>query len=213
MLSALASYLAERRADWEYQEIALWGLNINVCDGNGRCFRREGCVFDDDAEMVIGLLLEADGVILASPNYCANVNSTMMSFIERTTRLSHRRLLKGKGALALSTSASPFDSAQAAEYLRRVLGSYGASVVPAFNIGSSLIVYDYGSTEHGELLRTHIDAFIAAVEDPAGHIPDETFGIDVQQLLRDQPEYARRLFRSDAKYFAARKDLGEKDAS
>jgi multimeric flavodoxin WrbA len=213
MLTALAAYLAERRPGWEYQEIALWDLNVNPCNGNGHCFRSGDCVYDDDAGRVIQLLLDARGVILASPNYCLNINSTMMAFIERTTRLSHRRLLEGKGALALSTSASPFGSAQAAEYLRSILGSYGASVVSACNIGSPMIVYDYGDTEYGERLRAHADAFIAAVEDPAGHVPEETFGIDIRQLLRDHPEQARRLFRSDSKYFAERAHQAEKNTS
>ena len=213
MLTAVAAHLADRRPDWEYEEVARWGLDVNVCDGNGRCFRREGCVFEDDAERLIDRILAADGVILASPNYCANVNSTMMRFIERTTRLSHRRLLKGKGALALSTSASPFDSGHAAAYLRRVLGSYGASVVESCNIGSPLIVYDYGDTDHGRSVRTHVDAFIAAVEDPAAHVPDETFGVDIRQSLRDHPEYARRLFRSDDRYFAAQESRAGSDGS
>ena len=202
MLSAVREYLFERRPDWEYEEVALWGRNISVCDGNGRCFRRDGCVFDDDAERIIEHMLGADGVILASPNYCANVNSTMMAFVERTTRLSHRRLLAGKGALALSTSASPFESTHAAEYLRRLLGSYGASVVEACNIGSPLVVFYYGDSEHGRAMRRHVDDFIAAVSEPELHRPAESFGIDVQQQLRDNPEYARRLFRSDVKYFA-----------
>ncbi len=55
------------------------GRRISVCDGNGRCFRTDGCVFDDDVERIIEQMLDADGVILASPNYCANVNSTMMT--------------------------------------------------------------------------------------------------------------------------------------
>lgn len=203
MLTALRDYLLTCRPGWEFVEVPLWGLNINTCDGNGRCFRRDGCVFDDEAETVIERMLDADGVILASPNYCANVNSTMMKFVERTTRLSHRRLLTGKGGLALSTSASPFDSAHAAEYLRRVLGSYGASVVEPGNIGSPLVVFDYGDTEHGQSLRRHVDAFIEAVEDPKAHLPTETFGIDIRQSLRDHPEYARRLFRSDDRYFAS----------
>jgi len=203
LLSAVRDYLHRRRPDWEFESIALWGQRISVCDGNGRCFRKDGCVFDDDAERIIEQMLDADGVILASPNYCANVNSTMMTFVERTTRLSHRRLLTGKGALALSTSASPFDSTEAADYLRRLLGSYGASVVDAYNVGSPMIVFDYGESEHGRTMRRRVDDFIDAVSDPPRHVPDESFGIDVRQQLRNNPEFARRLFRSDAVYFSA----------
>ena len=203
LLSAVRDYLHSRRPDWEFEAIALWERRISVCDGNGRCFRTDGCVFDDDAEQIIAQMLDADGVILASPNYCANVNATMMTFVERTTRLSHRRLLTGKGALALSTSASPFGSTHAADYLRRVLGSYGASVVDACNVGSPMIVFDYGDSEQGRMMRRHVDDFINAVTDPPRHVPDESFGIDVRQQLRDNPEFARRLFRSDAAYFAA----------
>jgi len=203
LLSAVRDYLLGRRPDWSFDDIALWGRRISVCDGNGRCFRTDGCVFDDDVERIIEQMLDADGVILASPNYCANVNSTMMTFVERTTRLSHRRLLAGKGALALSTSASPVDSTHASDYLRRVLGSYGASVVEAYNVGSPMIVFDYGDSEHGRMMRRRVDDFIDAVSDPSRHVPDENFGVDVRQQLRDNPEFTRRLFRSDAAYFAA----------
>ncbi|MBF4551367.1 flavodoxin family protein [Pseudoclavibacter sp. VKM Ac-2888] len=202
MLEASRSYLAERRPAWRYEETALWNLEITTCDGNGRCFRRDGCTFVDDAESLIDAMLAADGVILASPNYCANVNSTMMRFIERTTRLSHRQLLAGKGALAMSTSASPFDAPYAAEYLRRVLGSYGASVVDVCNIGSPMIVFDYGDTAAGKAMRASLDAFVSAVESPSEHVPEETFGVDIRRSLREHPEVAKRLFRSDERYFA-----------
>lgn len=201
MLEASRAYLAEQRPDWEFDQAALWSLDITACDGNGRCFRRDGCTFVDDAETLIDAMLAADGVILASPNYCANVNSTMMRFIERTTRLSHRQLLTGKGALAMSTSASPFDAPHAAAYLRRVLGSYGASVVDVCNIGSPIIVFDYGDTVHGRALRASLDMFIAAVESPDEHVTEETFGVDIRRSLREHPELTKRLFRSDDRYF------------
>lgn len=204
LFDALRDHILELRQNWEFEFVKLTDLEVNTCDGNGRCFRRGDCIFKDDAERLIDSMLEADGIIMISPNYCANVNSIMMQFVERTTRLSHRRLLKGKGGLAITTSASPFDSDHAAVYLRRLLGSYGASVVDPLNLGSPLIVRDFGDNDHGQLMRARAESFIQAVEDPEGMMPEEEFGVDIRQQLRENPEYAKRLFRSDDRFFQAR---------
>lgn len=213
MLAAAKAHLSEVRPGWQWEDVQLWKLDIKVCDGNGRCFRREGCIFEDDAEILIEKMLAADGIVLASPNYCGNVNSTMMRFVERTTRLSHRRLLTGKGALAMSTSASPVDSGHAADYLRRLLGSFGASVVETCHVGWPFVIHDFDASDHGPLVRGSVDRLVEAVEDPQGQQPDEAFGVDVRQALRDNPEVAGRLFRSDARYFEDKERRGQAGVS
>lgn len=208
LLRAVRERIAELRPGWELEQIALREQRFAAADGGNRQLRLDGPVCDDDAERILERMLRADGVILASPNYCGNVNSLMMRFVERSMRLSHRRLLRGKGALALSTSASPVEADQAARYLRYVLGSYGASVVEACNIGEPIFVRDYGDTVHGRTVRRCVDAFLAAVEDPGSHVPQGRFGLDVREQIRAHPELAGRIFRSDARYFE-RLEAGE----
>lgn len=211
MTAAVADAIATERPDWEFREVLLRTVDLQSCQGATRCFRKGDCVTQDGAEDLIKEFLAADGVILASPNYAAMVTTLMKTFIERSTRISHRKLMRGKTGMGMSTSASPFDGDHAAVYLRNTLISYGASVVPPCNIGGPMI-FDYGDTPAGDQVRTAVREFVAAVEHPEQYVPEETFGTDMMAALKEFA-VARRVFRSDREYFRTKGELVSPDAA
>jgi multimeric flavodoxin WrbA len=70
----------------ETELVQLAGQHIHGCAACGQCFKNKNqrCVFDDDiVNACIEKMQAADGIILASPTYFADVTSEMKALIDR----------------------------------------------------------------------------------------------------------------------------------
>ena len=70
----------------ETELVQLGGQNLHGCRACYACFKRQDgrCVFDDDIfNEAFDRIREADGVILGSPTYFANVSAELKAFIDR----------------------------------------------------------------------------------------------------------------------------------
>ena len=75
----------------EAEVIHVGNKNIRGCIACGHCFKEGKCVFDDSVNEAATKLMEADGLILASPVYYASPNATLIAFCDRlfhSTRFS-----------------------------------------------------------------------------------------------------------------------------
>jgi multimeric flavodoxin WrbA len=69
----------------ETEQIQLAGSVIEPCRGCFACKGRGNCVFKNDAFCaVFEKMVAADGILLGSPVYSADVTSTMKAFLERS---------------------------------------------------------------------------------------------------------------------------------
>jgi len=90
----------------ETELIQLSGIDIKGCTDCGMCFKMRNfrCVFEDDCvNDIIERLKGADGIILGSPVYMANVTPSMKALMDRVGRVSKANdfLLKRKVGSAL----------------------------------------------------------------------------------------------------------------
>lgn len=82
--------LADRFADGardagnEVEKIFLRDKKINSCLGCGVCNATRKCVQKDDMAKLLGKLVDADVVALATPVYFYTLNGQMKTFIDRT---------------------------------------------------------------------------------------------------------------------------------
>lgn len=78
--------------------LELSDYNLRFCTGCNTCLRQEACaITDDDNDYLHAKMLEADGIILGSPCYFANVSALMKNFMDRTRCLHMvKPALKGK---------------------------------------------------------------------------------------------------------------------
>jgi len=75
-----------QKYDIETEEIQIGGHLLHGCKACGTCRKIPGkCVYKDDPiNDWIEIMRKADGIILASPTYFANVTTEMKAFIDRT---------------------------------------------------------------------------------------------------------------------------------
>lgn len=73
-----------REAGHAVTKVFLRDKQINYCLGCGTCYNRhKPCPQTDDADAVIGMMVEADVIVLASPVYFYSVNAQLKTLIDR----------------------------------------------------------------------------------------------------------------------------------
>jgi len=90
----------------EIENLHLAHLQLQPCRGCRVCFDQGEmrCPLKDDLLAIKDRLLEADGLILASPVYVEDINGVMKTWIDRMAYVCHRPAFAGKYAYALTTS-------------------------------------------------------------------------------------------------------------
>ncbi len=111
MLRMMEPVLAQEGIDLE--EIFLASMRIEYCVGCGVCMEKGKCWRQDDHAEVIGKVLGADGVILASPVYFRHVTAQMKTFIDRSLAYGHKPRTTWKPGMAISVSAGLGETAVA----------------------------------------------------------------------------------------------------
>jgi len=109
---------------FELDVIHLADNRIEYCVGCGRCLEKGKCWHQDDHAWIVGKLLEAKGIILASPVYFMHVTAQMKAFLDRSLAFGHRPRPTWKPGLAVSVSAGMGESS-VADYLAGLLRVFG----------------------------------------------------------------------------------------
>jgi multimeric flavodoxin WrbA len=99
-------------------------LLVNPCKGCEVCCKTGKCVIDDDFITIKNAMLDADGIILASPNHMYNISAQMKALLDRCYSACHCQMLKGKYGAAVVTSGGP-NAGMGEEYLLYVLEKLG----------------------------------------------------------------------------------------
>ncbi len=119
----------------EYEYLLLKDLHLELCRGCFSCIANgeQTCPLKDDRDLIVQKIEEADGVILACPNYVMNVPWLTKNFMDRFAYLFHRPRYFGKKFMTVVTSGS-FAGVKNAEKALAGMASGGTVV-------SRLIVY------------------------------------------------------------------------
>ena len=67
----------------EVELVSIGSAAIRGCIACGTCRTKGSCVFDDLVNETAPKLVEADGVVVATPVYYASANGTLISFLDR----------------------------------------------------------------------------------------------------------------------------------
>ena len=127
--------IKENYSNIDYKVLQLSELNFQLCKGCYICVKRgeEKCPIKDDRDMIINEMLEADGLILASPVYSQMVSSTMKNFFDRFGYLAHRPHFFDKYSMSLVT-CSGYGAEEAIKYMDKMLLVFGFNIVKPLEI-------------------------------------------------------------------------------
>ncbi len=90
--------------------IHLRDLNIGFCRHCEECHRKIlHCSVTDNVPGILNKMLEADGIILASPNYINQITASMKALFDRASHFIHCKRLLGKYIVAAVSSGSGQD--------------------------------------------------------------------------------------------------------
>jgi len=112
----------------EVDLVDLADLQIIPCTACESCSLDGTCVFADDFSAAYDRMLDADGLVLASPVYVDNVSGQMKVFIDRLADAMHYQNLAGKyGCSVATTQVSGGDAVTG--YLNHVFNYLGMTTV------------------------------------------------------------------------------------
>ena len=96
--------------DVKYEVIHLCDLKIEFCRHLEKCHKKiMDCPIRDGVRIVLRKMLDADGIILASPNYINQVTASMKALFDRSSHFIHCKRLLGKYIAGIVSSGSGRD--------------------------------------------------------------------------------------------------------
>jgi len=129
LTEALLAAAKEKGAETDF--IDLGQAKLKFCGACEACHRGPKCVLDDDGNGIMDRMLEADGIVLATPVYLDQVTAQMKTLLDRTSHFVHCLRLTGKYLAVVTTSGGGGGEATAA-FLKR---SSRAASMPGFRWG------------------------------------------------------------------------------
>mgnify|MGYP001164243381 FL=1 len=120
--------LAAERAGAAVAGLSLSDYEVKPCLGCNACHKTGRCPQRDDFDKVKQACRNADGIVLASPNYIFNVSAQMKAFLDRCCGPLHCQAWEGKYGLAVVTSGGG-GCEEVERYLLRFMRAMGCWTV------------------------------------------------------------------------------------
>ena len=125
------------------ERILLGDYGIQFCHGCRVCFDKgeEKCPLKDNLLTIRDKLLDADGIIIASPVYVEDINGIMKNWIDRMAFNNHRPGYAGKTAFLITTSGIG-SSNHSIKTMKRALNAWGFYILgqSKFRTGSLMSI-------------------------------------------------------------------------
>ena len=163
--------------------VDICGLEIKYCTACGTCYAKGECIHDDDFPALLEKMVDADGIVLGSPNYINSVTAQFKTMLDRMADSIHCQSFAGKYGCAVSTAGGSMAD-EVADYMNAVLVNLGATTVGRVGVlvGADPNAIAAGEKQAKELGRKLADAIRTKWNDP----------VQVN-IHRERREYFRRL--------------------
>jgi len=163
--------------------VDICALEIRYCTACGTCYAKGECIHDDDFPALLEKLLDADGIVLGSPNYINQVTAQFKTMLDRMADAIHCQSFAGKYGCAVSTAGGSMAD-EVADYMNAVLVNLGATTVGRVGVlvGADPNAIAAGEKQAKELGRKLADAIRTKWNDPVQ-----------DNIHSERREYFRRL--------------------
>ena len=129
-VQAVEKHLGALDSTLTFEYLNLSEVTVQPCLGCRACFDRgeARCPRKDDLAMIADKMLQADGVIFATPSYVCNMSGYLKNLLDRLAYFCHRPAFHGKCAAIIATTAS--STAKVTGYMVQMpLSAMGFTVV------------------------------------------------------------------------------------
>jgi multimeric flavodoxin WrbA len=114
-------------AEKEGVEVRLFELGagtVKPCISCHTCQIEGYCPIEDDLQAIHKAMLEADGIVLGTPNYIDDVSAQLKALLDRSFSMYHCQMLNGKyGACVVASGGPRYERVE--EYLLDKIGNIG----------------------------------------------------------------------------------------
>jgi multimeric flavodoxin WrbA len=107
--------------------------DIGFCTACGTCYAKGECSLIDDFPDIFEKMLDADGIVLGSPNYIDSVTGHMKVMFDRMADAIHCQMFSGKYGCSVCTAGGS-NEMEVVGYMNRVLTSLGAQIVGSVGV-------------------------------------------------------------------------------
>ena len=136
--------------------VDLGKARIGFCQACEACHHGPDCVLTDDGKAILQKLLDADGIVLASPVYLNQVTAQLKALMDRSSHFIHCLRLMGKYMAAVTTNGGS-GGADVQAYLKRYAFTVGAQFVGGVDAAAPLKETDFSAAaELGDSLAAAI---------------------------------------------------------
>lgn len=157
-----------RQAGADITFVDICGLEIKYCTACGTCYAKGECIHDDDYPALLEKMLDADGIVLGSPNYINAVTAQMKTMLDRMADVVHCQTLSGKYGCAVCTAGGAYAD-EVADYMNMALLNFGATTVGKVGalVGADPNAIVVGEKQAKELGRKLAESIKTRWQDPA----------------------------------------------
>jgi len=192
-----------RKANADVTFIDICSLDIKYCTGCGTCYAKGECINDDMFPGLYQKMLEADGIVLGSPNYINQVTAQLKTVLDRMADGIHCQSFTGKYACSVCTAGGS-KAEDIAEYMNSAMFMLGAMTVGKVGVNfmgnpDAIIPAEHQAKELGRKL--------------AHAIQEKWSDPEQEKLLAERKGYMKKLVLANKDLWANEyrhwKDLGE----
>jgi multimeric flavodoxin WrbA len=202
--AVLASLLkGAEDAGAEATTYSLADLNVAPCRGCDVCHKTGRCAIQDDFPRLLGAMLEADALVLASPNYIFSVSAQLKALLDRCCGPLHLQEFQDQYAAAVVTSGGAGGD-EVERYLLRFLRSLGCWTVGSVGT-EALRLFD--DTMRAEVLQSaeKLGAQLVAAARDQLPMPDQQVEREAfYQRMKDLMARQRERWPYEYEYWRAR---------
>jgi multimeric flavodoxin WrbA len=168
----------------EIELVDLCKLNIEYCNACGICHKKGKCCRKDDFQALYRKVLDADGLVMGSPNYFMSVTAQMKTLIDRMAYAVHCQLFAGKYTVTVATSGGVRRDRQVTKYLETLMLTFGSFVT-----GSSGVSVRLGSEAMEAAVRKSVRLGVRLAED----IRNKRVYVKQSRIHDENSKYFRQL--------------------
>jgi multimeric flavodoxin WrbA len=169
--------------------IDIYSLHIEYCTACGTCYATGDCAIVDDFPALFDKIMDADGIVLGSPNYIDSVTAPLKAIFDRCADAIHCQMLTGKYGCSVCTAGGS-NQDEVVKYMNHALTALGGTVIGGVGVAigrdpSALQGAEKEAVELGIKLGTSIKGAIAYPEQDAIHEQRKAYFCQIIKANKD----------------------------